>query len=217
MKQILCAFFILTVFLCCRQQPSVDSAYIGEVKENRDITLKVYSLSNNASDFRDILQFEGIEYLKLSFKGKDLANKSYHLTVKEIWDGEIKSDTTIINSKESYYKQFQKINDTVFTLTVIAKIIDNKLKMTFKTKNHVTQQFDVIQSEAADYSLRNIAVTDRTEIKYGEKFCLLAYILPYEKNGIKYYCAVENSGQNIETWGKEFGIKHYLVFEMKFE
>ena len=29
--------------------------------------------------------------------------------------------------------------------------------------------------------------------------------------------AVDNSGKNIDTWGKEFGIKHYLVFEMKFE
>jgi len=31
------------------------------------------------------------------------------------------------------------------------------------------------------------------------------------------WCAVENSGKETENWGKEFGIKHYLVFEMIFE
>lgn len=55
------------------------------------------------------------------------------------------------------------------------------------------------------------------KIEYGKKFYLLAYILPYENEGTKYWCAVENSGKDIENWGKEFGIKHYLVFEMIFE
>jgi hypothetical protein len=52
---------------------------------------------------------------------------------------------------------------------------------------------------------------------FDEKFYLLAYILPYEKDGTKYWCAVESSGKDIENWGKEFNIEHYLVFEMLFE
>jgi hypothetical protein len=135
--------------------------------------------SSDNTEIRDILQFQGIEYLKLSFKGKELADKSYHLTVKEIWDGKVKSDSTIMNNKTIQFEQFQKINDTVFNLKIISKLT--------------------------------------TEIKYGEKFYLLAYILPYEKDGAKYWCAVESSGKDIENWGKEFGIEHYLVFEMIFE
>jgi len=182
----------------------------GEIKMISD-----YSLDN--SEIRDILQFEGIEYLKLSFIGKDLANKSYHLTVKEIWNGEIKSDSTIMNSAKIGVEQFEKINDTVFNLKIISKLTtENKLKMTFKFPRFSThREFDAIKSN--EYSLRNVAEASGTNIKYNEKFYLLAYILPYEQGEYKYYCAVESSGKDIENWGKEFGIKHYLVFEMIFE
>lgn len=169
------------------------------------------------SEIQDILKFEGIEYLKLSFTGKELADKSYKLTVKEIWDGQIKTTSEIVDSKKAPFDQLKKINDTVFNLKIISKLTnDHKLKMTFKfPKFSKKQKFDAIPSE--DYSLRNIAETAGTAIKYGERFYLLAYILPYEKDGNKYWCAVESSGKNIENWGKEFGIKHYLVFEMIFE
>lgn len=180
----------------------------------------IYLTSDYSSDnpeIRDLLQFEGIQYLKLNFKGKDLADKSYHLTVREIWDGAVTSDSTIINSKTIQFEQFQTINDTVFSLKIISKLTsDDQLKMTFKfPRFSVTRKFDAIKSD--DYSLRNVVEASGTEIKYGEKFYLLAYILPYEKDGSKYWCAVESSGKDIENWGKEFGIKHYLVFEMIFE
>lgn len=169
------------------------------------------------SEIQDILKFEGIEYLKLSFTGKELTDKSYKLTVKEIWDGKLKTESTIVDSKEAPFDQLKKVNDTVFNLKIISKLTnDHKLKMTFKfPKFSKKQKFDAIPSE--DYSLRNIAETTGTAIKYGESFYLLAYILPYEKDGNKYWCAVESSGKDIENWGKEFGIKHYLVFEMIFE
>ena len=173
--------------------------------------------SSKNSEIRDILQIEGIEYLKLSFHGKELSDKGFHLSVKEIWDGKIKSDSTIMNSKTIPYEQFQKINDTVFKFKIISKLTaDNKLKMTFKFPNFaVERKFDAIKSDY--YSLRNVAEASKTELNYGQKFYLLAYMLPYEKEGAKYWCAVESSGKDIENWGKEYGIKHYLVFEMIFE
>ena len=190
-------------------------SYSQSEKES-GITMKSDYGSDN-SEIRDILQFEGIEYLKLSFHGKELADKSYLLNVKEIWNGKVKSDSTIMNSKTIQFEQFQKINDTVFNLKIISKLTtDNKLKMTFKfPRFSTTRKFDAIKSD--DYSLRNVAEASGTEIKYGERFYLLAYILPYEKDGAKYWCAVESSGKDIENWGKEFGIEHYLVFEMIFE
>jgi hypothetical protein len=193
------------------------SMFLFSQTEKSSEILMTSDYSSDNSEIRDILQFEGIEYIKLSFKGKKLADKSYHLTVKEIWDGKIKNDSTIINSKKISFEQFQKINDTVFNLKVISKLMpDNKLKMTFKfPRFSTTRKFDALKSD--DYSLRNVAEASTTEIEYGENFYLLAYILPYEKDGGKYWCAVESSGKEIENWGKEFGIKHYLVFEMIFE
>ena len=188
----------------------------SQTEKSSDVSM-ISDYSSDNSEIRDILQIEGIEYLKLTFKGKELADKSFHLSVKEIWDGKVKTDTTIMDSKTIPYEQFQKINDTVFKFKIISKLTsDNKLKMTFKfPKFGVDRKFDAIKSD--DYSLRNVAEANKTEIKYGEKFYLLAYILPYEKDGAKYWCAVESSGKDIENWGNEFGIKHYLVFEMKFE
>lgn len=182
--------------------------------ENDQIKL-ISSYSSENTEISDILQFENIDYYKLIFSGKALEGKSYLLTVKEIWDGKIKNETIISDSKKISIQKYQSINDTIFNLKVISKLTsENKLKMTFKFPKYlVTKEYDAIDSD--DYSLRNIA--ENTQIEIGKKFYLLAYILPYEKNGGKYWCEVDSSGKDIESWGKEFGIKHYLVFEMMFQ
>ena len=186
-------------------------------KENKSELKMISNYGSENSEIRDLLQFEGIEYMKVSFSGKDLANKSYHLSVKEIWNGEVKSDSTIINSAKIPYEQFQKVNDTIFKFKLISKLTnENKLKINFKFPSFsTTREFNAIKSD--DYSLRNVAEASAIDINYNERFYLFAYILPYEKDGAKYWCAVESSGKDIEKWGKEFGIEHYLVFEMLFE
>ncbi len=187
--------------------------------QNSDNGLKMISdYSSDNSEIRDILQFEGIQYLKLKFIGKELKDKSYHLTVKEIWDGKIVRDTTVFNSKTIGIEQFEKVNDTILNLKVISKLTHkNKLRMTFKfPRFSITKEYDAIDTH--EYSLRNIADESKLEIGYNEKFYLLAYILPYvREDGSKSWCEVGTSGKEIENWGKKFGIKHYLLFEMKFE
>lgn len=155
---------------------SIQLAY-SQTNGVADVAMTSNVLSENP-EISDILQFEGIAYLKLKFEGKDLADKSYHISVKEIWDGKVKSDSTVINSAKIGYPPLEKINDTVFNLKIISKLTDeNKLKMTFKFPGFViTKNYDALDSE--DYSLRNVAETNKTKIKYGEKFYLLAYILP---------------------------------------
>lgn len=174
--------------------------------------------SSENPEIRDLLQFEGIEYLKLKFVGKELKNKSYQLTVKEIWNGKIIRDSTVFDSKTIGIEQFEKVNDTVLNLKVIAKLTHkNKLRMTFKfPRFSITKEYDALETE--DYSLRNIAEESQMKIGYNEKFYLLAYILPFErKDGSKSWCDVGSSGKEIEKWGEKFGIKHYLLFEMKLE
>ena len=188
----------------------------GQTSDNSLRMISNYGSEN--SEIRDILQFEGIDYYKIKFIGTNLSEKSYHLSVKEIWDGKIVSDTTIINSKESLFQQYRKVNDTVLELAVIAKYTkDKSLKMTFKfSKFFIEREFKAIESE--DYSLRNIAEESSLNIEYNKNFYLLAYILPYEReDGSKSWCDVGIDGADIENWGEKFGIKHYLLFEMKFE
>ena len=178
----------------------------------------ISSFGSNNPETSDLLQFEGIDYLKLKFTGKELKQKGYQLTVKEIWDGKIVRDTIVFDSKSIGIKEFEKVNDTVFNMKVVSKLTHkNKLKMTFKfPRFSITREYDAIATD--DYSLRNIAEESKMKIGYDKKFYLLAYILPYEhKDGSKSWCEVGTSGKDIENWGKKFGIKHYLLFEMKFE
>jgi hypothetical protein len=187
--------------------------------QSTDNGLKMISkYSSDNPEMRDVLRFEGIEYLKMRFTGKELQNKSYHLTVKEIWDGKIVRDTTVFNSKNIKIEQFQKVNDTTLTFKVISKLTHkNKLRMTFRFGQfEFTKEYDAIDSY--DYSLRNIAEESKMEIGYDKKFYLLAYILPnIREDGSKSWYDVGTNGANIEKWGEKFGIKHYLLFEMKFE
>jgi hypothetical protein len=174
--------------------------------------------STKDSELGDVLSFEGIDYMKLKFSGDSLIGKSYHLTIKEIWDGIVVRDTTVINSRTIGIKQFETLNDSIFNMTIISKLDeDNKLKMTFRfPRFSIQKKFDAIDSD--DYSLRNLADESNLEISYNKKFYLLGYILPYEReDGSKSWCEVGSSGEDIENWGQKFGIKHYLLFEMKFE
>ncbi|MBA6316220.1 hypothetical protein [Cellulophaga baltica] len=189
---------------------------IGQKSENGLKLISDYSSDN--PEISDILDFEEIQYLKLKFIGKELSDKSYKLTVKEIWDGKIVRDTTVFDSKNLGLAQFEKVNDTILRLKVISKLTHkNKLRMTFKfPRFSITKEYDAIESH--DYSLRNIPDENNFAIKYNEKFYLLAYILPYEReDGSKSWCEVGTSGKEIEKWGEKFGIKHYLLFEMLIE
>jgi len=48
--------------------------------------------------FNDILQFKGIQYLKVEFVGKKVIEKRFEIKAKEIWNGEIKEISTVYES-----------------------------------------------------------------------------------------------------------------------
>ena len=182
-------------------------SFLGQVKVTFDYV--------ENQELMDFFRFEKIEYLKLSFSDKDLRNKTYQLSVKEIWDGEITKERPIVNSKTMPFEQLKTVGDTIFNVRIISKLTnDNKLRMDFHFPSFSTQtSFDATSSNI--YSLRS--VKGEGAFEYEKNNYILVYILPYEKDNAQYYCAVESSGYELEAWGKEFGIKHYLVFEMKFE
>lgn len=178
----------------------------------------VSTYGSTNQDMLDLMRFEKIDYYKVKFAGNELKNKTYKITVKEIWDGKIKSDTLVFNSKEMAAIGMDKVNDTTLNLKVISKLTPkNKLKVSFVfPRFSTTKEYDAIESD--DYSLRNLANESKLPIGYGEKFYFMAMILPYQRpDGSKSWCEVGSSGKDIENWGKKFGVKHYLLFEMKFE
>jgi len=189
-----------------------------QVAANQPLKMSTDYSSDN-SEIRDILRFEGIEYMKLKFEGENLKGKTYKLTVKEIWNGKVKTESTVFDSENMGLEdQFKQIRNNEFKFKVISKLTHkNKLRMTFDFgRFSVTKNYDALDSD--EYSLRNLADESNLKIDYDKEFYLLAYILPYEReDGSKSWCEVGTSGKDVENWGKKFGIKHYLLFEMKFK
>ena len=212
MKKIKFLAVVLTCFGALQAQQK-------EVDFNNPTGLKMETeYSSDNSEIHDILSFEGIDYQRIKFSDAKLKGKSYKLTVKEIWDGIIRSETVVLDSKNLGVKEFETLKDSVLNMKVMSKLTnDNQLKMTFKfSRFSVTKKYDAIKSD--DYSLRNLVDESNLDIGYNKAFYLLAYILPYEReDGSKSWCEVGTSGDDIEKWGEKFGIKHYLLFEMTFE
>lgn len=174
--------------------------------------------SSGNLELQDFFSFEGVYYYKLKFIDKNLADKKFHISVKEVWDGKVVNDTTVFNSASIGIKQFETVNDTILDMRILSKLThDNKLKMIFRFPSFsVTKEYKASNSKDK-YSLRNIVEESNLKIKYNEKFYFLAYTLPYERaDGSKSWCEVGVNGKEIENWGKKFKLKHYLIFEMIF-
>lgn len=97
---------------------------------------------------------------------------------------------------------------------IAKKFTDDKLKVFFKFDKFGNERF-YNATNSLDYSLRD--VVRQMKIGAGKSFPAFAYILPYEHNGLKMWCAVDSSGKDVDSWGEEFGIKHYLIFDVLFE
>ncbi|QGY46623.1 hypothetical protein GM418_24070 [Maribellus comscasis] len=184
----------------------------GQTGSETEIKMTTEYCSENP-ELQDILTFENIDYFKVKVTGKELKGKFFSLVVKELWDGQVsKTDTLINTAKKGGLFPIQ--SDTLAFKVTAKKMNSDKLKVFFRFP-----QFGNVRlfeaTDSYDYSLRDIGT--KMDIKIGQEFPAFAYILPYEKDGWKMWCAVDSSGKDVYSWGKEFGIEHYLIFEMKFE
>ncbi|MEL1245696.1 hypothetical protein AAEO56_15595 [Flavobacterium sp. DGU11] len=179
---------------------------------------KIIMNSKSMSDNKEmvhLMRFQGIEYFKVQFKGAELNNKRYTIVAKEFWNGKLSKTDTVMNT--NVFSYIGKVQGDTVNMTVIASKADKKhLKMKFMfDRFELNEVYKCLPSD--DYSLRDYGASAFVNIEPGQPFYAFAYILPHEdEDGGKQWCAVEVSGKDIETWGKEFGIKHYILFEMKF-
>ena len=163
---------------------------------------------------------------KLSFTGKDIIDKTYRISVKEILDGKITMDSTFFDSKASWDRMdvpdfFKTVSDTIFTVSTNSHLMiedSSKLKIQFIFPRFmITRYFDAISSKEPGSSL---TVWSRERI-FDEKFYSMVFIQPSEvkfSNLIKSR-DVETVGKksDVENWGNELGIEHYWVFELELE
>ncbi|WP_228237926.1 hypothetical protein [Allomuricauda sp. M10] len=184
----------------------------GQSKLDGAIQMKTEYGSTN-QEIQDILSFEGIDYYHVQFIGEALKGKHVSIIAKKLWDGEITEIDTIVNTAKITGMPPISSDTLKFKITG-KKFTQDQLKVFFRFErfgnNRMYEAMDTF-----DYSLRDIGT--QIDIEIGKPFPAFAYILPYEKDGWKMWCAVDSSGKDVESWGKEFGLKHYLIFEMLFE
>ena len=90
---------------------------VGQIDENSIKMISEYSSEN--LEIREILAFERIDYYKIAFVGSKLIGKDYSLVVKEIWNGEIKTNKTLISSTEN--RRLEKLEVDSLEFKVMAK------------------------------------------------------------------------------------------------
>jgi hypothetical protein len=200
---------ILTIILL-----SVSLFGYGQIKSttaDADIKMQSRSGSKN-SELANILQFQNIDYYDVRFIGQKLKGKYFSVYCKEIWNGEVRKIDTLLNSKKE--ERVGQIKRDTLSLTLLGSRVNDKLKLFFKFPMiGMPRKYDAIVSD--DYNL--IAIGVDMKIKFNENFPAFAFILPYIHGEWKDYCEVAKNGANVEGWGKKYNIKHYLIFEMKFE
>lgn len=171
----------------------------------------IYPKPTTDEEVLNLLSWQKIEYYDVIFTGSDLNEKDYYLVSKEIWNGKIKKVDTLLNSATFNLARVTK--DTLKITLMSGKSSKKELRTSFDFgRFSIDHKYKSLPTD--DYSMRVYGT--QLNIKYNEPFYAFAYILPYEKDHAKYYCAVESSGENIESWGKVFNIKHYILYEMCF-
>ncbi len=191
---------------------SVSALTYGQTKATTADIKMLSDYGTRDQELTNILGFQNIDYFRVKFNGQKLNGKYFSVYCTEMWDGEIRKIDTLINSKTN--TRVGQIEQDTLSLTVIGRRVDDKLQLSFRFPMvGLNKKYDAILSD--DYSLRDIG-TD-INIKVNQAFPAFAYILPHVEGNWKSYCGVAQSGENVMDWGKKFKIKHYLIFEMKFE
>lgn len=182
-------------------------------------SLKMTSIyGSEDGELLDLLRFAGVDLYNIKFSAEDLKGKSYKITVKEFWNGKLKSQNTVIDTRDLTDAGLDKISDTTLKMKVISKTTgQGKIKISFIFDRFSNSRvYRALNTD--EYSLRNLADESKLPIGYGAQFYLMALILPYQReDGSKSWCEVGSNGKDVENWGKKYGVKHYLLFEMRFE
>jgi len=165
----------------------------------------------------DILWFQKIDFLKLNFINPELKGKNYRITIKEFKKGQHTNTDTIIDT--SLNKYTKKISSNNFQIRVIAKELEERVKVNFHINNMMINHELKIDNTGDVFALKDFTGGKNSlEFEYNTAANILSYILPYEREGqqIKFYCEVAESKFKPEQWGKIFNIPQYFLIQIEF-
>lgn len=185
-----------------------------------DSTTITVTWEMKSGELRDVLRLQEIDYFSVAFTDTSLRGKHFKLVSKEYRNGKLTS-TRDYFAGAGYPDAFEFNKDSeVFRFKVLAHQPQKK-------QTHFMFQFDRIglnpkyKTRNTDlYSLRDASgsLGDPVRVPLHTSFPLFVYSLPYvdPKNPDMYqYCALTQDAVPPSEWGKKYGVKHYIVFEME--
>jgi hypothetical protein len=180
-------------------------------------TVKTVFGSTN-TELQELMSVLGVEKHHLELQDAHLRGKHVQLTYQEYRNGVAQPPVNLTSRREL----FQLDSSGKLALEVYARAADATTLETFFRFPRVGQRnfFKVEAGQAGHYSFRtDILAYQRGEAKIpvGKKFTFLVYTLPYEKDGYYQYCTLAQSQIPIEDWYTQFGIKHFVAYQLLIE
>lgn len=120
-------------------------------------TIKMTSLHSKNEAIQDLMDFQNIDNYTVVFSDRDLANKTFSLSFKNIRGGKIFTDSIIFDSKNLVQFNHKKVNDTIFKVKIYAQTKEHKLHLYIKFPKFSTKKEFELIDDRNDYHLRNIA------------------------------------------------------------
>jgi hypothetical protein len=176
----------------------------------------VYGSAN--TELQELMSFMGVEKHHLELNDPHLKGKFFTLTAQEYRHGVAQPEVNLTSRPEL----FQLDSSGKLAFDVYARALDTTTLEAFFRFSRVGQrkQYKAVAGQAGQYSFRTDILAykqGQAKIPVGKKFTFLVYTLPYEKDGYYLYCALAQSQVPIEQWYAQFGVKHFVAYQLLIE
>lgn len=177
-----------------------------------------FGYGTDSADLLSILRFENIDLYKVSFKGSDLKDKHFKITIKEFTDGKLVNEKVALDSKELGDLGIIK-SDTFSFRTLSRRTLDNTAKFQFQFDRFHNEQVFKINENYKGFVMKSfLGANPEMPMPVNESKYFLTFMMPYMKpDGSGAYCEVAQSGANPEEFGLKYKIPTYFLIDIKFQ
>ena len=187
--------------------------------QQRDSTTVKAVFGSRDKELEELMSVVGIEKYHIEFNDPQLIGRLFRLTYQEHKDGVAQPEQDMLGR----FKETFRIDSTgKLAFDIYARAVDATTIEAFFRFAQVGQRktFKVAADDARQYSFRTDILPykqQQTRVPIGQKFTFLVHTLPYEKDGFYQYCALAQSQLATSEWYKQFGIKHFIAYQLVLE
>lgn len=195
----------------------VSLPFMTSAQLNDSTTVRAVFGSGN-TELQELMSAIGVEKHHIELNDPHLSGKFFQLTYQEYRNGVAQPEVNLTSRKDL----FQLDSSGKMAFDVYARAVDATTLEAFFRFTRVGQrkQFKAEASQAGQYSFRTDILAyqhQQAKIPVGKKFTFLVYTLPHEKDGYFQYCALAQSEVPVKEWYKQFGVKHFVAYQLLIE